>query len=52
MTFSLNLLEKKNELKAGAINAFIYFGDCQFIAKKIISSETLIYFIFIYYNNI
>ena len=46
----LKPFEKKNELKAGAINAFIYFGDCQFIAKKIISRETLVYFLLILFH--
>ena len=50
MTFSLNFLGKKIELRAGAINAFIYFGYCQFIARKIFSRETLIYFLFILFH--
>ena len=48
MTFSYSFWEKKIELKARAINAFIYFGYCQFIAKRIFSRETLIY-VFIYF---
>ena len=40
---------KKIELKAGAINAFIYFGDCQFIAKKIFPAKPLYIFYLFYF---